>query len=178
MTPSLGVLTRGWLWLPLPGLTSPVWSPGCFWLLGAGSRPVRPLRSLAPSHSGVCSVRVTVPPYFLAYCGAPWLMALRSAIFTLPLVSRPWTGLCWSQMSLSSVSVCSWFYRASWLAQAPASPICPTSSVLKRSSFGISASVFASSLRDGVTLPGRVCLSPRSERSLFLYLPGVWLESS
>ena len=60
----------------------------------------------------------------------------------------------------------------------PASPICPTSSVLRWSSFGISASVFASSLRDGVTLPGRVCLSPRSERRLFLHLPGVWLESS
>ena len=37
----------------------------------------------------------------------------------------------------------------------------------------ISASVFASSLRGGVTLPGRACLSPRSERSLFLHLPGV-----
>ena len=61
---------------------------------------------------------------------------------------------------------------------SPASPICPTSSILRRSSFGISASVFASSLRDGVTLPGRVCLSPRSERRLFLHLPGVWLESS
>ena len=61
---------------------------------------------------------------------------------------------------------------------SPASPICPTSSVLRRSSFAISASVFASSLRDGVTLPGRACLSPRSERRLFLHLPGVWLESS
>ena len=103
------------------------------------------------------------------------------AIAALPLVSRPWTGLCWSHLlSLSSVSVCSWFYRASWLARvySPASPICPTSSVLKRSSFRIFASVFTSSLRDGVTLPGRVCLSPRSERSLFLHLPGVWLVSS
>ena len=61
---------------------------------------------------------------------------------------------------------------------SPASPICPTSSVLGRSSFGISASVFAASLCDGVTFPGRACLSPRSERSLFLHLPGVWLESS
>ena len=60
---------------------------------------------------------------------------------------------------------------------SPASPICPTSSVLKRSSFGTSTSVFASSLRDGVTLPGRACLSPRSERRLFLHLPSVWLES-
>ena len=61
---------------------------------------------------------------------------------------------------------------------SPASPICPTSCVLRRSSFGISASIFASSLRDGVTLLGQVCLSPRSERRFFLHLPGVWLESS
>ena len=75
---------------------------------------------------------------------------------------------------------CSWLYRASWLAQGvfPCFAYCPTSSVLKRSSFGFSSSSFALSLRDGVTLPGRVCLSPRSERRLFLHLPGVWLESS
>ena len=75
---------------------------------------------------------------------------------------------------------CSWFYRTSWLAQgvSPYFAYCPTSSGLKRSSFGFSTSNFAVSLRDGVTLPGRVCLSPRSERRLFLHLPGVWLESS
>ena len=74
---------------------------------------------------------------------------------------------------------CSCSYRASWLAQGciPLLRQFPTSSVLKRSSFGFSASSFALSLRDGVTLPGLVCLSPRSERRLFLYLPGVWLES-
>ena len=96
------------------------------------------------------------------------------AIAAFPLVSRPWTGLCWSHLlSLSSVSVRSWCYRASWLARVypPASPICPTSSVLRRSSFGISASVFVSSLRDGVTLPGRFCLRSRSERRLFAHLP-------
>ena len=38
--------------------------------------------------------------------------------------------------------------------------------------------VIASSLRDVASLPGRVCLSPRSGRRLFLRLPGVWLESS
>ena len=37
---------------------------------------------------------------------------------------------------------------------SPASSICPTSNVLRQSSFGISASGFASSLRDGVTLSG------------------------
>ena len=55
---------------------------------------------------------------------------------------------------------------------------CPSSSVPNRSSFGTSASVFALSLRDGVTLPGRVCLSPRSDRRLLLHLPGVCFESS
>ena len=32
----------------------------------------------------------------------------------------------------------------------------------------------AQSLRDEVTLLGRVCLSPRSKRRLFLHLPFVW----
>ena len=60
----------------------------------------------------------------------------------------------------------------------PCFAYCPTFCVLKRSSFGFSASSFALSLRDGVILPGRVCLRPRSEQRLFLHLPGVWLESS
>ena len=38
--------------------------------------------------------------------------------------------------------------------------------------------VFALSLRDGVTLLGRVCLGPRSDRRLLLHLPGVCFESS
>ena len=66
-----------------------------------------------------------------------------------------------------------------WLGGSPPYfACCPTSSVPTRSSFGISLRVFALSLRDGVTLPGRVCLSPRSDRRLLLHLPGVWLESS
>ena len=103
------------------------------------------------------------------------------AIAALPLVSRPWTCLCWSHLlSLSSGgSVRGYTAPVGWLRGVfPCFAYCPTSSVLKRSSFGFSASSFALSLRDGVTLPGRVCLSPRSERRLFLHLPGVWLESS
>ena len=103
------------------------------------------------------------------------------AIAALPLVSRPWTGLCWSHLlSLSSGgSVRGYTAPVGWLRGVfPCFAYCPTSSVLKRSSFGFSASSFALSLRDGVTLPGRVCLGPRSERRLFLHLPGVWLESS
>ena len=103
------------------------------------------------------------------------------AIAALPLVSRPWTGLCWSHLlSLSSGgSVHGYTAPVGWLRGVfPCFAYCPTSSVLKRSSLGFSASSFALSLRDGVTLPGRVCLSPRSERRLFLHLHGVWLESS
>ena len=93
------------------------------------------------------------------------------AIAASPLVLRPWTGLCWSHLlSLSSEgSVRGYTTPVGWLRGAfPCFAYCPTSSVLKRSSFGFSASRFAPSLRDGVTLPGRVCLSPRWERSLFL----------
>ena len=163
-------------------MTSPVWSPGRFWLLGAGSRPASPLRFLAPSHSGVCAVRVTAPPLVSSLTAARfgfWPYGL--AIAALPLVSCPWTGLCWSHLlSLSSVgSIRDSTVPVGWLRGVfPCFANCSTSSVLKWSSFGISASVFASSLRDGVTLPGQVCLSPRLERSLFLHLPGVWLESS
>ena len=85
-----------------------------------------------------------------------------------------------SLLSLSAGGCCSWFYRASWLVGGlpPTSPVAlllafrngaPSVSLLR---------VFALSLRDGVTLPGRVCLSPRSDRRLLLHLPGVCFESS
>ena len=125
--------------------TSQVWSTGCFWLLGAGSRPFSPLRSLASSHSGVCAVRVGFPlvPSLTAARLGLWLSGL--AIASLLLVSHPWTGLCWSHlMSLSSVSdrfvVLSHQLVGSGVS-SPASTICPTFSVVKRRSFGLSASV-------------------------------------
>ena len=68
------------------------------------------------------------------------------AIAALPLVSRPWAGLCWSHLlSLSSVgSVRGYTAPVGWLRGAfPCFAYCPTSSVLKRSSFGFSASQFA-----------------------------------
>ena len=130
-------------------------------------------------------------------------LAVRRAVISLhPVSSRsaghfgsdrtvsPLPHYCWSRVhGRASAGLlvesqlwgcCSWFYRASWLARGspPYFACCPTSSVLKRGSFGISASGFALSLRDGVTLTGRVCLSPRSDRRLLLHLPGVWLESS
>ena len=51
--------------LPLSGLTAPVWSPGRFWLLGADSRLASPLRLLAPSFSGVGACGRQSPPCFL-----------------------------------------------------------------------------------------------------------------
>ena len=98
------------------------------------------------------------------------------AIASLPWVSHPWTGLCWSHlMSLCSVSA-----RFVVLPrQLVGSGVCsPASTTCPPSSLRVLCFVFDSSLRDEVTHPGRVCLSPRSERRLFLHLPGVWLESS
>ena len=154
-------------------MTSLVWSSGRFWLLSVLS-----LRRIL----AFVRCELQSPPCFLAYCGAPWLMALRSSH------CRITAGLASMDRRLLVSSVESQLCECLFVVlprqlvgsgvYSPASPICPTSSVLKRCSFGISASVFASSLRDGVTLPARVCLSSRSERSLFLHLPGVWLEPS
>ena len=68
----------------LPGLswvsTSPVWSSGCFWRRGACLRPVVPFRLLASSHSGVCAMRVGVPPCSLTRCSTSWLVPSGLAI--------------------------------------------------------------------------------------------------
>ena len=167
--------------LPLSGVTAPGWSSGRFWLLGAGSRLASPLRSLSPSFSDVGMGGRQSPPCFLTCAEHFGLWPYGLAIAALPRVSRPWTCLCWSHLlSLSSGgSVRGYSAPVGWFrGVSPCFAYCPTSSVLKRSSFGFSASSFALSLRDGVTLSGRVCLSPRSERRLLLHLPGVWLESS
>ena len=119
-------------------------------------------------------------------------------------VSRPWTGLCWSHLlSLGSGgSVRGYTAPVGWLRGVfPCFAYCPTSSVLKRSSFGFSASSFAmgSPFRvESVSVldrnegsswclvrvfamgsPCRVGVCPRSwsERRLFAHLPW-WLVSS
>ena len=136
----------------------------------------------SPLVSSLTAARLGLWPYGLA-------------IAAFPLVSRPWTGLCWSHLlSLSSVSVRSWFYHASWLAQgcipllrpfalfllrfsrqvfAMGSPFRVESvSVLDRNEDSSSTFlVFGWSLRDGVTLSGRFCLRSRLERRLFAHLP-------
>ena len=186
--------------------TSPVWATGCFWLLGAGSaQSVLSVLSLRHILAFVrCELESPLVPSLTAARLGLW--SSGQPIASLPLVSCPWMDLCWSHlMSLSSVSdrfvvlphqlVCSGVC-------SPASTICPTSRVVKRSSFGLSASVshqvfvmrspfrvksvsvlnrnqdssstflvFGWSLRDVVTLSGRVCLRSRSERRLFAHLP-------
>ena len=131
--------------LPLPGVSAPVWSPGRFWLLGAGSRLASPLCSLAPSFSGVGAVRMSLP-LVSSLCAEHFgLWPYGLAIAALPLVSRPWTGLCWSHLlSVSSGgSVRGYTVPVGWLRGVfPCFAYCLTSSVLKRSSFGFSASSF------------------------------------
>ena len=151
-----------------------------------------------------CELESPLVPSLTASRLGVWPSGL--AIASLPLVLRPWTGLCWSHlMSLSSVSVRFVELPHQLVGSgvcSPASTICPPSSVVMQSSFGFSASVllrvfvmrspfrvesvsvldriedssstflvFGWSLRDEVTLSGRVCLRSRSERRLFSHLP-------
>ena len=66
----------------------------------------------------LCGAGYSHPPCFLAYCGALWLLALRSrhCRITAGLASmdRP---LLVSSVESQLCGFCSWFYRASWLAQ-------------------------------------------------------------
>ena len=108
----------------------------------------------------LCGASWSTPPCFLTQCGAPWLMALRSGHCRLPAGIASMDGPLLVSSVESKFCECPFVVLLRQLVGSgvcsPASPICPTSSVLKLSSFGISASVFASSLRDGVTLSGRV----------------------
>ena len=65
-----------------------------------------------------------------------------------------------------------------WSGSPPTSPVALLLAFRTGAPSGPLLRVFALSLRDGVTLPGRVCLSPRSDRRLLLHLPGVCFESS
>ena len=182
------------LFLSFPGCSHPGLagspSPGCDftglvdWSLLAPRSWKPPCQSTSFARSVVlwrwCGADDSLPLFSLLIAARFGIWPYGLAIAAFPLVSRPWTGLCWSHLlSLSSGgSVRGYTAPVGWLRGAfSCFAYCPTSSVLKRSFFGFSASSFAPSLRDGVTLPGQVCLIPRSERSFFLHLPGVWLES-
>ena len=127
--------------------TSPVLSSGCFWLLGAGSRPVVPLRSFTSSHSGVflCDASWGPPlfPRLLRRSLASCLAAFPFA--SSPLVSRSWTVLSWSHLkSLSSVGdrfVVVPRQLVGLGGFSPALPSCPPPRLRKQRSFGFSASL-------------------------------------
>ena len=131
----------------------------------------------------------------LSGCALHRSLAVRRAVISLhPVSSRsaghfgsdrlvsPLPHYCWSRVHGHASAgllvesqrwgCCSWFYRASWLVEGL--PLLRSEAELLRDlCFG-----FFASLHDGVTLPGRVCLSPRSDRRLLLHLPGVCFESS
>ena len=74
------------------------------------------------------------------------------------------------------LSAVSWWCRASCLAQGCVPLLQPFALLLALGSSFPSGSLLlyiTPGLRDVATLPGRVCLSPRSKRRLFLHLPGV-----
>ena len=101
--PFLGVLTRVWSGLPLPGLTSLVWS-----LLAP--RSWKP-----PSLSTPFARSIVLWRWCSADCSLPLVSSLIAARFglwpyglaiaALPLVSRPWTGLCWFHLLSLSLGV-------------------------------------------------------------------------
>ena len=99
-------------WVFSPGLgrgsLSRVWLHRSGRLVTSG-RPVSPLRSLAPSHSGVCAVRVGVPPLFprslrraLAYGHTVWPLPHsrwsrvhgRASAGLICRVSALWVSVC------------------------------------------------------------------------------------
>ena len=113
---SLGVLTRGLSWLPLTGFDFAGLVASGSSKLGA-AQSIHSVLSLSHILAFVrCELESPLVPSLSAARLGLWPSGL--AIAALPLVSRPWTGLCWSHlMSLSSVSDRSWCYRAGWLAQ-------------------------------------------------------------
>ena len=162
--------------------------------------------SLSVTFWRLCGASWSPPPCSLAHCGAPWLMALRPGHCRITAVLTSMDGPLLVSSGESQLCECPFVVLPRQLVGSgvcsPASTICPTSSVVKRSSFGLSASVsrqvfvmrspfrvesvsgldrnedssstflvFGWSLRDEVTLYGRVCLRSRSERRLFALLP-------
>ena len=80
-------------------------------------QPVHSVRSLRRSLAFV-RCRLQSPHCFLAYCGALWLMALRSShcriTAGLASIDRP---LLVSSVESQLCGFCSWLYCPSWLAQ-------------------------------------------------------------
>ena len=204
----MGVLTRGLSRLPLPGFD---FAGLVVWLLLAPQSWEPASRSTLFSRSvtfwRLCGASWSPPPSpcSLAHCGAPCLVAFRPGHCRITAGLASMDGPLLVSSDESQLCECLFVVLPRQLVGSgvcsPASPICPTSSIIKRSSFGLSASVlrqvfamrspfrvesvsvldrnvdssstflvFGWSLRDEVTLSGRVCLRAQSERRLFAHL--------
>ena len=180
------------LFLSFPGCSHPglvgAPSPGCdftglvAWSLLAPRSWKPPCQSTPFTRSVVhwrwCGAGDSLPLVSSLIAARFGLWPYSLAIAALPLVSRPWTGLCRSHLlSLSSGgSVRGYTAPVGWLRGVfPCFAYCPTSSVLKRSSFGFSASSFAPSLRVGSPFRvGSVSVLDRNEVSSSTFLVFGW----
>ena len=85
------------------------------------------------------------PPCALAHCGAPWLLALRPGHCRITAGLASMDGPLLVSPDESQLCECPFVVLPCQLVGSgvcsPASTICSTSSVVKRSSFGLSASV-------------------------------------
>ena len=176
------VFAPGLSWLPLMG----------FDIAGLVAWLILAPRSRNPhSQSGPFSRFIT----FWRLCEASWSpplfprslrRSLVSCLAALPLPHYRWSrdhgwssaGLIWWVSAL--LSAVSWWCRTSCLAQGCVPLLRPFALLLALWSSVPSGSLLlyiAPGLRDEVTLPGWVCLSPRLKRRLFLHLLGVWYRA-
>ena len=155
------VFSPGVSWLPLTGFN---FAGLVGWLILAPQSWNPPSRSTPFSRFitfwRLCDASWSLPlfPRSLWRSLASWTSGL--AIASLPLVSHPWTVLYWSHlMSHSSVSDRLVVVPRQLLGSgvcSPASTICPPSRVFEAAFLRVLCFDIAPSLRDEVTLPGRV----------------------
>ena len=138
-----------------------------------------------PSH-GIRLLRYLDDWVVLAFSGqeanwavrsSSWLLSGYHAFPSLTLVSRQRTVFCWPHLLRHYESqlrwiIVLWFYTHHWLGNGEGYPsvISPPARPSSAEFLRVLCYYMAQSLRDGVTLAGRDCLSPRSERRLFSHL--------
>ena len=168
------VFSPGVSWLPLTGFD---FAGLVDWLILA------PWSWESPRRSTPFSRFVT----FWRLCDASWSpplfprslrRSLASCLAALPLPHYRWSRVHGrSSAGLSSVSDRLMVVLRQLIGSgvcSPASTICPPPRVMKQRSFGFSALISLRVFAMRSTFRVEFCLSPRSERRLFLHLPGVW----
>ena len=139
-----------------------------------------------PSH-GIRLLRYLDDWLVLAFSGqeanwavrsSSWLLSGYHAFTSLTLVSRQRTLFCWPHLLRCYESqlrwiIVLWFYNHRWLGNwegYPSSIISPPARPTSAEFLRVLCYYMAQSLRDGATLAGQDCLSPRSERRPFSHL--------